>query len=249
MDSFLLEKIGLTRNESVTYLTLLAGGTLKVSYILKKSGLNSGKIYEILESLKNKGLVSESNINNVRFFTASPPNEILDYLEKQEEELFTKKELIKKELPKLEKSRKEYFNESKAITYIGMRGLKTAAYEALSTMKSGEEIVSMGVTGFKDEKINAFWKAFGAKRQEKRITARHIFSEKGKFFEEFRRVPLQKSRILPSITPTTVDIFGEDKAIIFNYQEPITSILVYDKNIAQSFKQFFEQLWAQAKSN
>lgn len=247
MESAVLEKAGLTKNESRTYLALLSGGTLKVSDILRKSGLNSGKIYEILEALKSKGLVSESNINKVRFFTASPPSEILEYIERQEQEISERKELIKKELPRLEKSRKEYFKETKAITYVGMKGLKTAAYEALASMKPGEEIASMGITGFKDEKINAFWKAFVAKRLEKKVFARHIFSEKGRFFEEFQKVPLQESRVLPSITPATVDIFGKDKIIIFDYQEPITSILIYDRNIAQAFKQFFEQLWAKAK--
>ena len=45
----LLEKIGLTRNESLVYITLLKLGTSKTGNILKQSNLNSGKIYEILE--------------------------------------------------------------------------------------------------------------------------------------------------------------------------------------------------------
>jgi len=247
MDSSILEKVGLTRNESLTYLTLLSSGTIKVSEILKKSGLNSGKIYEILEALKNKGLVSESNINNVRFFTASPPVEIIDYLEKQEQELLVKKELLKRELPKLEGSRKEKVSEVKAITYIGMKGLKTATNEALDAMKPGEEILAMGTVSRKNQEINDYWIKFGAKRIAKNIPNRLIFSEKGDHYNNIKSKPLNYVRFLPSITPATIDIFGEDKIIIFNYETPITSILIYDRNIAQSFKQFFEQLWRQAK--
>jgi len=68
-----LENVGLTKNESIVYLTLLRIGTAKTGEILNKSHLNSGKIYEILESLKEEGLVSESIINNIRHFTAAPP--------------------------------------------------------------------------------------------------------------------------------------------------------------------------------
>ena len=66
MDIKVLERIGLTRNESLVYLTLLRNGTSKTGEILKKSGLNSGKIYEILDSLEKKGMVSESSINNIK---------------------------------------------------------------------------------------------------------------------------------------------------------------------------------------
>ena len=52
MNAKILEEIGLTRNESLVYLALSKIGTSKTGEILKESGLNSGKIYEILESLK-----------------------------------------------------------------------------------------------------------------------------------------------------------------------------------------------------
>src|SRR3990167_9727851 len=79
METETLEKIGLTKNESIVYLTLVKSGTIKTAKILKKSGLNSGRIYDTLESLKHKGLISESNINGVKHFTASPPNQLKEF--------------------------------------------------------------------------------------------------------------------------------------------------------------------------
>ena len=58
MDTQYLERIGLTRNESIIYTSMLKTGTSTTGKILNASGINSGKIYEILEGLKNKGLVS-----------------------------------------------------------------------------------------------------------------------------------------------------------------------------------------------
>ena len=62
MDTRVLEHIGLTHNESIVYLTLIKEGTSKSGEILKNSGLNSGKIYEILESLKKKTMPTTAKV-------------------------------------------------------------------------------------------------------------------------------------------------------------------------------------------
>ena len=65
-----LKKLGLTDYESKTYLALLEIGEGTSGDIIKKAEIHTGKIYEILESLKNKGLISEVIKNNI-FFSAS----------------------------------------------------------------------------------------------------------------------------------------------------------------------------------
>src|SRR3989344_3083983 len=105
METKVLESIGLTRNESKVYLALLKEGTSKTGEILKRSGLNSGKIYEILESLKKKGLASESKINNTKQYTAAAPSQILDYLDMRRKDLEEDESVIRKEIPALEKIR------------------------------------------------------------------------------------------------------------------------------------------------
>ncbi|MEK6825815.1 MAG: hypothetical protein AABY00_03440 [Nanoarchaeota archaeon] len=49
------------------------------------------------------------------------------------------------------------------------------------------------------------------------------------------------------MTPVTVDIFGEDKVLILNYNEPTSCVMIYDKNTATAFRTFFYQLWKIAK--
>lgn len=248
MDTKTLEKIGLTRNESIIYLTLLKLGTSKTGEILKNSGLNSGKIYEILESLKVKGLVSESIINNIKSFSASPPSQILKWLDIKKEEVINEEEIVKKELPQLESLRKEGVKEVKSITYAGFKGFKTAVEEAFSDLKEGDEILGMGITSKKDKKFNDFWLRFGEERIKKKIKAKNLFSEKSEFMKSYEKIKFTENKVLEGITPVTVDIFGEDKVLIFNYSEPTSCILIYDRNTAISFKNFFYQMWKIAKS-
>ena len=61
-----LKKIGLTDYESRIYLALLDIGEGTSGDVIKKAEIHTGKIYEILESLKNKGLISEITKNNIK---------------------------------------------------------------------------------------------------------------------------------------------------------------------------------------
>ncbi len=247
MRTEVLEKIGLTRNESLVYLALSRLGTSKTGEILKSSNLNSGKIYEILESLKNKGLVSESIINNVKYFTAAPSSQLLEYLKKKKQEIDEEEKEIRALLPELDKSRNLSNEVSKAITYTGVRGIKTAADEALDSTNNGEEILAMGVTERKDKRFNEFWQSWSERRVSKKITAKHIFSEKGAYADTFKKMKHTEVKILEGLTPVTIDIFGEDKVLILNYNEPFSCTMIYDKNTALSFRSFFYQLWKIAK--
>ncbi|MBI2662167.1 hypothetical protein HYX11_01780 [Candidatus Woesearchaeota archaeon] len=247
MELKVLEKIGLTKNESIIYQTLLRLGTSKTGEILKKSGLNSGKIYEILDSLKVKGLLSESLINNIKYFTVAPPSQILEYIKDKKEDIEKEEMMIKSALPELEKLRDLTTKETKSITYTGLRGIKTAADEALATLKPKEDILAMGVTELKDEQFNNFWERWQMKRINSQISQKMIFSEKSQYYQKFIKSKYTQAKVLTGITPVTVDIFGEDKTLILNYGESPSCILIYDKNTAQSFRQFFKQLWKRAK--
>lgn len=247
MDPKILEHIGLTRNESVVYLTLIKEGISKSWSILKNSGLNSGKIYEILESLKKKGLVSESTINKIKHYTAAPPSQILEYLKKRKEDIERDEKIIKETIPELEKIREKKTKEIKSVTYTGFKGIKTAVNESLESMKNGEEILGMGITEKKDKKFNDFWIGWTERRVNKKIIAKHIFSERGDYFNEFKKMKYTESKVLKGLTPVTIDIFGNEKVLILNYNEPFSCTMIYDKNTATSFINFFYQLWRIAK--
>lgn len=243
MESETLEKIGLTKNESIVYLTLVKSGSIKTAEILKKSGLNSGRIYDTLESLKHKGLISESVINGVKHFTASPPNQLKEYFQERLNQLKKEEPIIEEAIPQLNKLRNTIIGESRSTIYTGLRGLKTAVDEAFERVGKDEEILAMGVTSLKDETINRFWINWSPKRIGEKIVAKHLFSESSDFYKKFKGMKYTEAKILEGITPVTIDIFGTNTVLIMNYKEPISCISIQDKNTVQSFRQFFYQLW------
>jgi len=97
----ILSNIGLTNNEIKVYLALLELGESKTGEILNKSGLNSGRIYEILNLLQKKGLVSFIEKNNVKYFSPANPKRVLDYLEEKKKQITNQEEEYEKILPEL----------------------------------------------------------------------------------------------------------------------------------------------------
>ncbi len=250
MEMEFLERIGMTRNESIVYITLLRFGTTTTGEILKHAGLNSGKIYEILERLKSKGLASESVINNVRNFTAADPKQLLDWIDRKKSDLEKENEIIKSKLPDLNKIRDHALGNYKfrAVVYTGYDGIKSAVYEALNSMKPVEELLVIGATAKKSERFNKFWLDVSRYRIKRKIIGKHIFSESGSdYINKFRKMTYTQVRVLEEITPSAIDVFGEDKVLIFNYEEPSTCIFIYNRNIAKSFTSFFYNLWKIAK--
>jgi len=101
MDTKPLEKIGLTKSEIRVYLALLKLGQTTAGPIVDEAKVTRSKIYDILERLKNKGLVSYITKESTKYFSAADPKSLLDYLEEKEKEIQDDKESVKEILPEL----------------------------------------------------------------------------------------------------------------------------------------------------
>jgi len=247
MKTELLESLGLTKNESIIYSTLLSSGTIKVSELLSKSNLNSGRIYDTLESLKNKGLIAESSVNNVKYFTASPPEELEEYFHKKLNEFKEKEEILKTVIKDFKKINQTNTEVSRCVIYYGLRGIKTASDEALSKMSKNEEILEMGLYDKIDNEIDRFWLNWSAKRIARGIKMKQIFSDKGTFYKLSKGEPLNNIRVIDIDAPSIIKIFGKNSLLILDYDKPLKCIFIEDIGTVKSFTGFFNQLWKSAK--
>jgi len=87
-------ELGLTKNESKAYTTLIEFGKLSAGEISGKSGVSHSKIYNILESLIHKGLVKIIP-EKTKKFIPTDPNEFIKLIEKKEKAITKAKEKIK----------------------------------------------------------------------------------------------------------------------------------------------------------
>ncbi len=82
-----LQELGFTAGEERVYLALLRIGHSTTGAIAKEANVSRSKLYEILEKLARKGIVSHYKKNNVAYFSAPPPKRILEYLKEKEEHI------------------------------------------------------------------------------------------------------------------------------------------------------------------
>src|SRR5919107_6120114 len=127
-----LNHLGLTYGEAKVYLSLLKLGSAKVGVIVRDSNISYSKVYDVLQRLSMKGLVSQIVIENIKHFNAVEPYRLHEYIKRKEEELNTQKGIIDKIIPQLAEyaSNNRNKNKSSAEIFIGDSGLRTA-YEIL----------------------------------------------------------------------------------------------------------------------
>src|SRR3989344_2186615 len=90
-----LENIGLTKGEAKVYLALIELGSTTVGPLVKKANVAYSNIYEILNRLVDKGLVSYIVKSKTKYFQAASPKSFSDYFNKKEQELkFQNEEIL-----------------------------------------------------------------------------------------------------------------------------------------------------------
>ncbi len=242
----LLQNIGLTENETKTYLALLKIGQSSSSQIVNAAQVSSGKIYETLEKLFSKGLVSISKINGVKHFQASKVESLIDFIDEQKTQLEKKEEEIKHILPQLESMQFKKMQPFQSETLKGIRSIKPLIEELFQ--KANKPILVMGLRGTKRKVYNNFWWHLIQKYINNKKEAKYLFSENtSTYYSKIKKSTSINIKFNTGISPSAIDIV-DDHILIFNYEETeLQCIHIHNKAIAQSFRTFFESLWKQAK--
>ena len=240
-----LESLGFTKSEVLVYTTLLKIGQSSTGNIVKEAKISSGKIYEVLDKLISKGLVSYILKHNVKYFSAAEPSKIKEYLDKKKKEFTEKAKIVEELLPQLKQIEKGKKPEYIVEVYEGFEGFKTAVISFIDSLKEKGEVFSLGGSGKRPEAINLVWsKVINLMNQKKlktKMIAMDTSKESIKIFKNFKL----KFKTLEGFSLAPLMI-GGCQVLIFNFKE-LGVIVIKNKTIAEQFKFFFESLWKIAK--
>lgn len=240
-----LEKIRLTEGESQVYIALVELGLSSTGKITKKAKIASSKVYEVLQRLMNKGLVSYVIKNGVRYFDATPPERLLDFLEEKKEEIIDSQKEIRKIIPELKTKRMKADEENETIVYTGVQGPKIVLKEAIEAGKQGKQLYGFGT----DEDPYITHLPFDLERHFEE-QKKYKIKWKLLFTKGFKSPnPLAQIKYLPKgfSLPIRTMIYGNKVAIV-DFHKPFTTIIIKKKQIAESYKKHFNLLWKIAKS-
>ena len=239
----------LTEGESKVYLALLKIGKSTIGNLLKQSQVSHSKIYDILERLSQKGLISTTTEKNKKTFIAQSPGRIKEILNSKEKEIKDKKEDFEKFLPQLNNLYTTAEPIQEAETLQGIKGIKTFLESSLNDLKKEDLVYVLGAPKEANEKIEAYLLDWHKRRIKKGISCKIIYnSDVEKYTKKRKKLPLTEIKFFPQDlnSPVVTDILG-DKIGIMVYNEKPFCFSIKNKEIASSYKNYFEYLWKIAK--
>ncbi len=234
----ILQEIGLSATEAKVYLALLEIGSGLAGDITKKAEINRTNVYDALERLIKKGLVTYVITANRKLFEPLAPETLKDLLKEKEEK-------VNSILPELNQLFKENKAKEEATLFKGKKGVKSA-YELL--LKEESEIFVYGAESRFSNVLPAYQKAWHLQRVKNKISLRIIFSERVKERKQQENLKLCKMRFLPESYdfPSTILVSG-NLIITVVWTEMPFAFLVRSKEAVKSNLNFFDILWKAAK--
>ena len=222
-----LRGLGLNDSEVKIYLELLKLGSSKVNDLAKRLSLPRTTVYNILDSLIAKGLVSHVIKAGVKHFEATEPNRLM--LIEQE-----KLDNLKSIIPELEKAKGIIGKKPFLELYEGKEGIKTIL-ENILRMPSGSVLYSYANNDL-FEYLGFYFPHFVTRRVKAGIKAK-IIQEKVAHLvkrKEEDEAELRELRFTEAPFKSSVFIWEDKVALITLKQENIIGIMVENKIIAET---------------
>jgi sugar-specific transcriptional regulator TrmB len=233
-----LKDIGLKQNESEIYLFLLQNGVSTPPQISKGTSIARTNCYNILKSLKEKGVIDEQHKGKKKTYISRNPESLKLNLERRLES-------ADRLLPDLKAMYTIQKNKPSFHFYDGWSEVKTI-YESMLTSK---EICGVGSTENFMKTDETFFSWFNKKIGERKITLREIVPTSSKetsakiiegfvtenHFEYF--IPPQYKKI-----PTDIMIWDDNIALI-SFDEPIFGTVITNEALSQTFKILLSIIW------
>lgn len=239
-----LERIGLNEKEARLYLAALELGESNIQQLAKKSSVKRTTAYDIIDSLKKRGLISQSSRNKKTLFSATDPNKL-------EEDLDEKKHALKRILPELMMIANSIDKKPKVRFFEGYEGIKEVYKDTLHF--SDSELLAWvspdAINAFDVEFLDEFYLP---KRVQKKIWVRAIAPdvEQMQGYKEVDEKSLRKTRLSDAQAfPLKVEInlYGKNKIAAMSFEEKF-GMIIESQRIFETLQSIFEMNWKALES-
>ena len=235
-----LESLGLSKNESRVYLTLLEIGPSTAVRIATKSKVHRTNTYETLDRLTEKGLATFIIRDKKKVFEAAEPKALMTQLKEKESHL-------QEILPQLSIKHEHSRDKTKAHVHKSVSSIKTILNGFL---EKRQPMLVYGVPKEAPEILGPWLAPHHKKRMAKKIRMEHIYNEDAiDRINELNKMSFTEARSLPKEfdSPVSTEICGDEVAIIYWDKKKPLIIHIQDEKIAESYKRYFKLLWGVAK--
>lgn len=239
-----LQNLGLTEKEAKVYTTALELGPDTVQNIAKESGINRATTYVQIESLEEKGLMSEFEKGKKTYYVAESPNRLKNLVGVVEKELEIKKASVNSIVPGLLALFESMGERPKVRFFEGVEGTKAMRDDFLKT----KDKMIYGIIDY--DKLFGLYPTqqedYTNFRVKKKIRTRTYYTRKEgplktanspKDLREAKYLDSKKVDISASIT------VYDNKVAISTYSTDPIGVIIESAAIAKTVKSLFELSW------
>lgn len=247
-----LLKLGLSQKEARVYLSTLELGEDTVQNIAKKAQVNRVTTYVILEKLMGLGLVSTIERGKKRVFIAENPDELVNILEDQKQEIDSRKKYLDEVMTQLKAIYNAQQKKPNLRYFEGADGLEALDRYGYDQFKEGSEMLGISPIDLVERQFPARRKAAVEDRVKRKITSRMIYTHKdGDILGFNNSKELRKGVFLPRPefpVDITFSVYPEWGVKFYNF-DPNNQfgVLLQSPDIARNMKIIFELAWETAQ--
>ncbi|MEK6924552.1 MAG: helix-turn-helix domain-containing protein [Candidatus Micrarchaeota archaeon] len=238
----ILMELGLSDGEARLYLALLGRGPSRAGELIRDTGFHRGTAYQLLDRLKEKGLVSSVVREGKQHFEAANPRRLMDLLKKREEYLSSA-------MPGLEAKMLLHREEQEVTVYTGVNGIRTVLDRMMDDLRKGGTYYDFGVSGLFRTVMGSYWDLWQKRKKRYGLKSFVIFNRKllktepdllKNYSGEARFHPPEYS----SLTDTM--IYGDTVVLFIWTAKPLLAVVIKSRANAKSYLNQFKLLWKHA---
>lgn len=236
-------ELGLSPNEAKIYESLLNTDSATVSTIAVKAKVHRRNVYDSMNKLIEKGLVSQLVLENEKHFRAINPNRLSGIIKDKEMKLDNI-------MPELQQKFLKVDSKEQSYVYKGVQGFRNYMQDVLD---AGKPVYCIGAKGgWWDPRFKHFRIRFYNEIEKRKLIGPEIFDHDMQFkMPDVIKSHKHQCKFFPKKydTNSAIDFFG-DQVVIFTglneygrLDDDITLFVIKSKPIAESMKIWFQMIW------
>lgn len=239
----ILKEMGLTETEIKIYLALLDIGATSAGRIIEQTGIYRKNLYDALNKLVEKGLVTYVVENKIKVFQPKHPDNLVNYFNEKIARMEEKKKEVQELIPALKSRFDTSIPEIESEIFRGTEGIKTILAQCLEC----KEVLFIGATGDVENRLPYFWPHYNKKREQLKCKWKVLLVSEAKN-KQITKSKYYEYKILPKILSgvNVIYIYGDCVANVLWLEKPIAFVIKH-KNLANNYRKYFNFIWRTIK--
>ena len=232
----LIRSLSLTDSQAKVYVAALQLGQATMQELSRKSGVKRTSIYNFIDELKERHLITETQRHKRSAYAATHPDKLIEIEQERLNELNTL-------LPELMAIQNSSPNKPKVTFHEGFEAIKEVYADFV---KEGKPIIAWSEFNQSHDTTGNLFEEQAERRAKRNIPVRWITTDSPEAREFSRsdiRVLRETKYVTSELFKTKIVIYGNKVALLNYHANPPLVVHIEDRDIADTLRGAWEELW------